>query len=105
MKYVPVQSVPEELENKPVLSRAFKVDQDSTFKIKNKLFVEVKKIPTALQPYFKNSSFIPGSKPEGYKPFGEDDDFCPCASARNSKISMKKRIACLSSLKSLSESC
>jgi calreticulin len=42
-------------------------------------WVDAKKIPTALLPYFKNSSFVPGSKPANYKPFGDENNFCPCA--------------------------
>jgi len=59
--------------------KAFKVDADSSFKIKDKIYVDAKKIPTALLPYFKNSSFVPGSKPANYKPFGDENNFCPCA--------------------------
>jgi len=48
-------------------------------------------------PYFKNSSFVPGSKPATYEPFGKDDDSCPCAK------SIMQRLKCIAP-KALSES-
>jgi len=49
-------------------------------------------------PYFKNSSFVPGSKPATYEPFGKDDDSCPCAK------SIMQRLKCIPPAKALSES-
>jgi len=52
--------------HKPVLPITFRIAPDTTFNIKGKVYIPVKLIPEKLQPYFKNSSYVPGSRPADY---------------------------------------